>query len=242
MQGQRGRIVGSGMIARAFAISALPGTVYFASGVSNSKSRALTEFDRERKLLEGELSNSRDCDNFVYFSTCSIWDESKLCDPYVHHKLKMEQLILSDSRGVVLRLPSVVGHHGNPNTLVANLARSINERQTLNLESKSSRYLLHTTDMVRISNSVLGEPFDRRKPLAIAPKFAISIVDIVENLGALMKVEPIISLVDVGHSFEIPNSFLKEAFDAAQRIGSKIETRGYPKSVLETYLASLTTP
>ena len=72
----------------------LPEVIFFASGVSNSSEISEKEFNREENLIHKILGDNPQ-KQFVYFSTCSIYDSSKNGSPYVLHKLKMEQIIIN---------------------------------------------------------------------------------------------------------------------------------------------------
>lgn len=112
-------IVGDGLIATALKNSSLDkeGLVFFASGVSNSLCESTLEFERESDLLSSVISNNLGSQKFIYFSTCSVYDDAKKLSPYVLHKLKMEEEVLRLKDGLVIRLPQIVGNSSNPHTL-----------------------------------------------------------------------------------------------------------------------------
>ena len=69
-------IIGKGMIAKAFDLyKKNQDIVIFASGVSNSLEENIKCFEREEALLKKTILENKSA-TFVYFSTCSIMDQS----------------------------------------------------------------------------------------------------------------------------------------------------------------------
>ena len=87
-------IVGSGLLARAFAarFSDDRAVWIYAAGVSNSGCRDPQEFERERARLRTALDDCVPAEAFVYFSTCSVYDPASLDSDYVQHKLRRDAL------------------------------------------------------------------------------------------------------------------------------------------------------
>ncbi len=77
-------IVGSGLLARAFALHAAvtPQCWFYAAGVSNSACTDEREFERERARLADALRSASGAPAFVYFSTCSA-DDPAPCWPNI---------------------------------------------------------------------------------------------------------------------------------------------------------------
>ena len=84
-------VIGSGMMATSFADYVDDNIVIFASGVSNSKEKNLEAYKREEKLLYSVIQKNLD-KTIVYFSTCSIYDDSVNSSEYVKHKILMEKM------------------------------------------------------------------------------------------------------------------------------------------------------
>ena len=81
-------VIGNGMLAKAFgAFKDNPEVVIFASGVSNSKETNNDSFKREEKLLNKVISENNNS-IIVYFSTCSVYDDSVNETNYVLHKIQ----------------------------------------------------------------------------------------------------------------------------------------------------------
>src|SRR3954452_3643005 len=104
-------IIGSGLIARAFAAreSALDSICIYAAGVSNSTCRDALEFARERERLGAALAATATSNRFVYFSTCSIDDPWSASSAYVAHKVAMEVLVRGHDNHLIVRLPQIAG-------------------------------------------------------------------------------------------------------------------------------------
>ena len=82
-------IIGNGFIARNIKKIKLKNkkTVFFVSGVSNSNCKSTIEFNREYtklKEIKKQFSNHR----FIYFSSCSVTDESRKNNDYQKHKIR----------------------------------------------------------------------------------------------------------------------------------------------------------
>lgn len=147
-------IVGTGLVARAFSarFAEDPGTIVFASGVSNSSERDPSAFARERALLESHLA--REPDRLVYFGSCNVVNPMQ-DSPYFRHKRAMEELVVASGRGTVLRLPQVVGHTRNPNTLTNFLRDCILQERPLTLWTQAQRNLIDIEDVAAIASHIL---------------------------------------------------------------------------------------
>lgn len=104
-------ITGYGDIARALAEVDHPGRVYFASGVSNSAETRVSEFGRERRLLDAQPRHLR----LVYFSSlCVFYSDT----PYANHKRSMEAAVKEwFPAWTIMRLGNITWGT-NPNTLI----------------------------------------------------------------------------------------------------------------------------
>ena len=116
-------VIGNGLIANAFnQYKNNDDVIIFASGVSNSSNNKIEEFEREINLLNEYLISDK---KLIYFSTCSITDNSKKSD-YINHKIFMENFIKSNHNNyIIFRLPIVVGKCNNKNTFFNNIRDKI---------------------------------------------------------------------------------------------------------------------
>ena len=123
-------VVGSGMIATRFRdYKDDDRFVIFASGVSNSSTTNKEAFDREKQLLvQAKKQFFNKC--FVYFSTCSIYDETLTYSPYVQHKLQMESLVSKHIGGyTIFRVSNPIGKTDNKHTLLNYFINAVKNNQ-----------------------------------------------------------------------------------------------------------------
>lgn len=165
-------IVGSGLIARAFAVHApeLDHVCFYAAGVSNSSCRDESEFERDHFRLQNTLAGTDPTILFVYFSTCSVEDPWSRESPYVRHKARLEDLVRRRERHLIVRLPQVAGKTPNPHTLLNYLYSRIVRSERFDLWRNASRNVIDADDMARIvadlieHEDVVGETINVANP------------------------------------------------------------------------------
>ncbi len=102
-------IIGNGDIAKV--LKDREDRLYFASGVSNSKEKRRSEYEREKKLLLAQ-DNYR---HIVYFSSLSIFYTDTL---YAQHKRRMERLVKENfPHWTIIRIGNITWGN-NPNTII----------------------------------------------------------------------------------------------------------------------------
>ena len=106
-------IVGKGDIASV--LNDREGTIFFASGVSNSNEIRESEFMREMELLNKQ--DRTKC--LFYFSSISVDDVQKVGgNKYLQHKLRMELLVKSNFENYnIIRIGNITWG-SNPNTFI----------------------------------------------------------------------------------------------------------------------------
>ena len=177
-------IIGNGLLGSAFIEFDLPEVVFFASGVSNSSEISEKEFNREENLIHKILGDNPQ-KQFVYFSTCSIYDSSKNGSPYVLHKLKMEQIIINKaSNYLILRVSNAVGKGGNPNLLMNYIYSSILNKKKITIHKNAKRNLIDVEDVVKISHNIISNNIKNK---------IINIDTVVENTNTRFNTENISS-------------------------------------------------
>lgn len=141
-------IIGKGLIGAALERVDRNEYVFFASGVSNSKTSDAREFIREKDLLAKTLSeNIGKC--FIYFSTTSIYDTSVNSNLYIKHKLEVEQYIEENVTSyLIIRTGNIVGEKGNANTIFSFLVNNIRNSIPFVLWENSYRNFLDIDDFV----------------------------------------------------------------------------------------------
>ncbi|KRN88382.1 sugar nucleotide-binding protein [Ligilactobacillus ceti] len=141
-------IIGNGMMAHAFYDTPHEDLVIFASGVSNSKETKFTEYQRELDLLQATIKKYPE-KKLLYFSTASIYDQTKSTSAYVQFKLKVEQLIQTTCQHyLVFRVGNVFAHTGNPANMLNYFKASLQTQQKINLQKKTQRVMIDIDDLV----------------------------------------------------------------------------------------------
>lgn len=174
------KIIGSGLIASAFySVDLGEDLTVFASGVSNSKEQSKSEFLRESDLLRFWLQRSQ---RLLYFSTCSVFDESLAVSSYVRHKIKMEELVLSKPSNTIIRLPQVVGRCDNKNTLTNFIAENIYAGRSYDLYCGTLRNLIDISDVVTLAKYLFtGNPKKEIYSFAVPKYYRVErIVEVME--------------------------------------------------------------
>lgn len=195
-------IVGDGLIASLFREYDKENIIFFASGVSNSLETKKEEFLREESLIR-ETINKNPEKIFIYFSTCSIYDSSKADSPYIHHKLKMEQIIaeLCPSH-LILRLSNAVGKGGNPNLLINYLVRTIKNNETINVHTRATRNIIDTEDIKNLTLKLIKEN-KLNQIINIAYPENYTIIEIIEIIEKFFKIKPKLNLIKSGSGYNI---------------------------------------
>jgi UDP-2-acetamido-2,6-beta-L-arabino-hexul-4-ose reductase len=223
-------VVGSGMLAKSFySYKYNDEVVIFASGVSNSKETDSYEFEREKKLLL-QVIKENELNKLIYFSTCSINDNSMSSSPYVKHKISMESMIQKICNDYhIFRLPQVVGYSNSP-TIVNYLYKSITENIKFVVYKYATRNLIDVDDVFEISDYLINNNLYSNEITNIATTHNCSIIDIVSLLERI---------VDKKATFTIEASGEKQSIDI-DRILAILEERnilleGYPNLIIKKY-------
>ncbi|MBW6482217.1 MAG: hypothetical protein K0B10_04065 [Vicingaceae bacterium] len=206
-------LVGRGLIASAFNhYSDDSKVVVFASGVSNSGESNAAEFEREFKLLQQYVSSNS---KLIYFSTCSVMDESLKESAYIRHKLSVEKYISENFYSfIIFRLPIVVGNNVNPFTLTNFLFNKIKNSEKFTLFDKAHRYLIDIDDLGFIlSNMIDSGEFDNQI-LDICFNNRISILELVSIFEKIINKKALYTIRESGGCYTPNNikftNYLKE--------------------------------
>ena len=142
-------VIGNGMMATAFKELKNDDTVIiFASGVSNSKEKDPEAYQKELAMLDN-LKHSPT--TLVYFSTCSVFDDSLSDSLYVKHKKDTEKFIEANFKNYwIIRLPNVIGPSYNPHTMMNFLYEVLKNDRPFELQENAVRYFIDVDD-VRIT-------------------------------------------------------------------------------------------
>ncbi|TAD92811.1 MAG: NAD-dependent epimerase/dehydratase family protein [Bacteroidetes bacterium] len=196
-------VIGNGLLAKAFAAyQSHPGVLIFASGVSNSKLADPAAFQREHQLLcQSIAAHPAAC--CVYFSTCSIADPSLQHQPYIAHKLHMEQVVQAQAaRWLIFRISNVVGHGGNAATIFNFLVQAITQRQPFQLWQHAHRNLIDVEDAYRLMHHFISQGF-QHSIINIANTVNHSSLQMVQAIELFTHQQAIYTLTNQGTHFTI---------------------------------------
>jgi nucleoside-diphosphate-sugar epimerase len=198
-------IIGNGMIGSSFSslYKNSSGVLIFASGVSDSSCTDSLSFKREMSLLNETISIYKNVDNFIYFSTCSIYDPTLNSQPYVLHKKLMEKIVLSHSRGQVIRLPQVAGPQAPPRTLLASLKQKILVGEDITVWVNASRNIIDVEDVLAIVSFFIKKKSFPSKILNVANIRSYSIDHIIQAMSRLLNIQVSTSRIDKGGIYNI---------------------------------------
>jgi len=185
--------------------------VFFASGVSNSLEKEVSEFERETLLLKSVVSQNPD-KKIVYFSTCSIYDPTKIQSPYVIHKLSMEKLVTECCANfIIFRVGNAVGRGGNPNTLINFLKNAILSGNKLMLHNNARRILIGTDDIASFINRYLKD--FNNEIINLAYPYQYSLPEILSRLEDHLGRKALYETIEEGSFYRIEfNRFTEDFF------------------------------
>ena len=203
-------IIGKGMIANAFNLyKHRDDVVVFASGVSDSNESDELKFLREKELLKSYL---REYNNkqFIYFSSCSLEDEELQNTPYHIHKQVIETLIKEMSTNyLIFRLPNIIGHFGNENTLVNFLMNKIKSNEELIIWKNATRNIVDIEDLYKIVSYIIDKKHFTNSVINIAYNTNVKIIDLVNIIEIILNKKAIYKIADKGFDMRINNDMIK---------------------------------
>lgn len=205
-------IVGNGLIANLFKNHDEENVIFFASGVSNSLETNVLNFEREENLIRQTLSENPE-KLFVYFSTCSIYDSSKVESLYVLHKLNMESIVSKNAQKfLILRVSNAVGKGGNPNLLLNFIFESLRQEKTIQVHQKATRNLIDSDDIQQITLSLISR--DKQNAIVnLAYLHEFGIQEIIETMSSVLQIQPKMTLIDSGNFYQISISDIQDYFE-----------------------------
>lgn len=225
-------VVGRGLIANAFLneFECIDDVVVFASGVSNSNETKLSEFEREKNLLELTIADKPDA-LFVYFSTYSLGDPDALKKPYVIHKKAMESIVEKQQRFLILRVSNVVGSIGNSNTIINFLVNKIISDELITIWNSAKRNLIDVDDLYAITKNLIQNKVENKVLLLTNPN-SIYVSEIVAKIANFKQRTPKIEVIEKGEDFEMKPS--KEVLESILKLNLNFGDQYFTK-LLEKY-------
>ena len=206
-------VVGHGLLGKAFSsYEDNSNFLIFCSGVSNSTCTNTAEFQRETDLLQFHIGQSQS-QRLVYFSTCSIYDESQQDRPYVQHKLNMERLIQTmHSNYLIVRTSNLVGKTTNPNTVLNFLFQAIQQETPFELWAHAERNLMDVQDVYRVVDYSLKHQYFTNRIIAVANPQAYPVSEIVKALELFIGKKANFTRVNKGQPFSIPLADIEKVY------------------------------
>jgi len=205
-------IVGNGFLAKTFKENYEKDTniIIFASGVSNSNETDQKIFDREKIFLIKCLRKNK---KLIYFSTCSVYENSLNHSAYIKHKIFMEDIVKRSADYLIFRLPQIVGNSPNPNTLTNFLYERISRREPFNIYKNCKRNIIDVEDVFKISSFIINSGVNKSTINIASPK-STEIMDLVKIFEGILNVKASYNLLERGESYNIDVTYsLKIAND-----------------------------
>ena len=197
-------LIGKGLIASTFKhYSDNSEVIVFASGVSNSGESNAAEYEREFKLLQQYVSSYS---KLIYFSTCSVLDDSLKESSYIRHKLNVEKYISENFYSfIIFRLPIVVGKNTNPFTLTNFLFNKIKNNEKFTLFDKAHRYLIDIDDLGLILSSMINAGKFDNQILDVCFNNKTSILELIAIFEKIINKKALYIIKESGSSYT-PNN------------------------------------
>ena len=226
-------VLGNGLLANAMKIFNEDRDVFvFASGVSNSKENHPLEFKKEFELLKEKIRENPGM-KLIYFSTCSIYDNSISSSPYINHKIDMENYITNNSnKFLVFRLPNVVGPTLNPNTFFNFFKDKILAGETVQIQERASRYLIDVRDLAMLIPLMIKEELFKNKVVNVCFNNRMLVSEIIAIYEDLLNVKANKIVVPGGLTYSIEN----EEFINFLKLNNIKEKSNYNYQILQHYL------
>jgi nucleoside-diphosphate-sugar epimerase len=226
-------IVGSGMMARAFA--AWRGdrdVVVFASGVSNSLETDPAAFAREKALLTETRAKHPEA-LLLYFGTCSVDDPDRRETPYVLHKLEIELLLeQAGAPWMVLRLPLAIGPGHRGRALAQFLYDRVSRGEAFEVLQRATRYPIDVADVVRIARRFVADRAQWNRRINVALR-AYPVIEFVRVMEAIVGKRARYHLVPKGRHYAV---HCPELAAIARELNLESD-EGYLERVLRKYFA-----
>ena len=184
-------IIGNGLIAKTINELNHDDLIFFASGVSNSKTLDVNEFIREKDLLVKTIKENN-FKKIIYFSTCDMYDSSKQDSLYLKHKLNMEDIVKNNSKHwIIFRISQIIGI-GNKNNLLYKLCSNINDNKKFQLYYNYERNLIDINNLKKIIKHYLSsqdEIINIANPINIKVGKIIEIIENTTNKKGLYDID-----------------------------------------------------
>jgi nucleoside-diphosphate-sugar epimerase len=200
-------VIGNGMLAKAFySYIETEGVIIYASGVSNSSENSDESFQREISLLENCIKQNPNS-LIVYFSTCSVSDESLKETKYVQHKKNIEKYIKEKAKKfIVFRLPIVIGNTINNFTLFNFLKDRLSSNEEIFIQKNAFRYLVDIDDVSNVLSKLIDCDEFLNSIIDVTFSNTISVLDISNIMKRELQSKSKITIINGGGSYYIKDT------------------------------------
>lgn len=226
-------VVGNGMLAKAFeSYITNEKVVIYASGVSNSSENSDENFQREISLLENCIKQNAS-NLIIYFSTCSVNDDSLKDTKYVQHKKSLEFYIQKNAQKfIIFRLPIVIGYTKNSFTLFNFLKEKLSSNQEVIIQKSAYRYLVGIEDISNVLTKVIDSGSFLNSIIDVSFSKSISVLEMANVMKKELQSNSDIKIIDGGGSYNIDDLQLHN-FISSKKINFP---ERYNEEVLRKYL------
>lgn len=222
-------IIGKGLIASIFSKDFLIDdcNIIFASGVSNSTENDNNNFERERKMLL-ECINQHPSKKIIYFSSIFV---GYINNSYYIHKKQMENIILEKCKNfLIIRLPQVIGHKGNPKNIINFFKDSIKNEININLFKNSWRAIIDVEDVLSVSKILIQNY--KNKIITFSNIEVVSVMDLYEKIVYILGKEKKYEIIDNQENIPI----IQNSYEVTETLDQlKICSKNYTNKILNKY-------
>lgn len=197
-------VIGKGVIANRFIdFSFKLKYLIFAGSVNDSSIQDEKEILEEERAVSDALEKYPS-NTFVYFSSCSVVDQSVAATPYVKHKVRMEKLIQESAKDfLIIRLPQVLGINDAKSSLVNYFVEAIFNKKRFDIWQNASRYIIDIDDVHEIVSEILRRSILLNKIINVASTKQTSVLKLVETIEDFAGVSANYKLVDKGVNYDV---------------------------------------
>ena len=226
-------LIGNGLIANTFRFYENNNDVIiFASGVSNSKETDDFKFERELNLLK-QILIFKDLKKLIYFSTCSILDDSLINSKYVNHKKKIEEFIKINFKNyIIFRIPNVISYSNNHHTSFNFFKNKIINGDEIECQTYATRYFIGINDLKKTIPFFIDSKIFNNQTINVCFNNKILIKKFIIKIGKILKIKPLLKLKNEGSDYTIDNSiFMGELLKRNYKIN-----KNYNYNVIKQYI------
>jgi len=224
-------IIGNGSIAKVFKqeFENDDSVIIFASGVSNSNEKNISEYQRETKLLQDTLTTFPE-KKIVYFSSIS---SKYVNSDYFNHKELMENLISENSNNfIIIRLPQIISNSGNQNNLINFLVNSIRNNHSLEIQKDVFRALIDVDDLKKVTLEVIKN--FNNKILNFSKVESLTVINLCEMIFEILNFR--VNIIEIPPKLDTPN--LDNSPEIDDILEYLIDKENYTNKILKKYLTN----